>query len=344
MSLITPQLSPKITIEVPKGAPKKMLGIEQIGDLTRVSINSSSLQLIQACGQKAGYSLDRGLVSSNNSPATLFGTAIHGALEVFYAAPRHERTLPTNYRENLDLMSRGQELVQEKDFLIYRATRKFLELARPLEALPETDKRSPINGAWILAEYFDTYIADPYHVYFDENGPLVERLVEAPIYKDPQLEIILFGTIDVVLENEATGQILICDHKTTSVAGQDFYNRLRPNHQYSTYVYLAQQALGLKTDNFLVNCIQVKAKPKTSRGTAPHFPRQITKRSPEDLEEFKKTLVYSVRQYLAWKAEGFWPLGEVNACTLYGGCQYLNICSAPKSIRENIINAAYEER
>lgn len=327
-------------MDIPRSSVKEMLSVSQDGGRTHVRINSSSLSVIQTCARKSWYVLERRLRASSEAPATLFGSAIHSALEVFYSAPREERRIPKDFRKRSDMIPSEQGIIEYGE-LLFRAIARFCDKAAPLRNLPDSDKRSLTGGVWLLQNYFETYIDDPFAVLCDAAGPITERTVEAELYEDPKLKITLFGTIDVVLENQQTGVILPADHKTSSVVGNDFYNRLKPNHQYTGYLYLAQKVLGLKTDSFLINCLQVKPKPVTARGGPPHFPRQVTTRSPEDMEEFKDSVVAAVSNYLLWRGTGIWPIGCVDNCTHYGGCNFLDVCGAPKSIRENIISAKF---
>lgn len=337
---VTPDLTSAPLPRPPSDGPhKEMLSHWQEGEQTVVKINYSSLSLLQSCPRKSYYLLERKLRSKNDSAALIFGTAIHAALELFYAEPRENRNLPANFRRTSDMIPHGGETPEH---FLYTAIRRFCEKAAPLQALPDSDKRSLTAGVWLLQNYFETYITDPFVVLRDEQGPVTERRCEALLYESQHLKIILHGTIDVVLRNEQTGVILPTDHKTSSVVGNDFFNRLKPNHQYTGYLFLAQQVLGLSTDSFLVNCLQVKPKPTTARGTAPHFPRQVTRRTPEDIQEFREAVVSSVSNFLTWKKSGIWPLGEVNNCTMYGGCQFLEVCAAPNTLRENILEARFE--
>lgn len=323
---------------------KEMLSVRREGEKTFVRINSSSLSILQECWRKSYYSLERGLQAKRESPATLYGSAIHKALETFYAAPKAERILPPKFLETTELMGAGAPATEaEEEFLVLRSVRAFLTLAEPLRNLPDSDKRSLSAGAWTLFHYFKTYIDDPYVIYCDGFGPLIEKKVESVVFDDGKLQIVLFGTIDCILENPDTQTVLICDHKTSSVVGEQFYARLKPNHQYTAYILLAEKALGLKTDKFMVNCIQVKPKVKTARGTPPHFPRQVTTRSEEDVQEFLDSLEYYVREFLRQKEAQVWPLSHVSACASYNGCQYLKVCGSPKVIRENIIKAEFHE-
>lgn len=337
--LIEPNVT-NVPLALPREGEKEMLSlIEENGVLT-VRVNYSSLSIMQECPRKAYYMLHRKLRGKSDSPATLFGSAIHKALEVFYRIPRENRNIPHRFAEYSDLMAHGH--AAPTDHPLYACIAGFVQVAEPLRALPDEDKRSLSSGVWLLQHYFKTYINDPFEVYCDEEGPVVERRAELKIYEDAKLNIVLFGTIDCVLKNMQTGVILPTDHKTSSVVGNDFYNRLKPNAQYSGYFYLAQQVLKIQGDGFLVNCLQVKARPKTARGTPPDFPRQVTRRSPLDIEEFKESLVFSVKDYLRWLEANVWPMGSVNVCTFWGGCSFLDVCGAPHEIREDILANKFE--
>lgn len=341
MTIIDVNLSESF-VSIPKSsAPKEMLSVRVEDGKTYVRINSSSLSIIQECQRKAKYSLFEKWKSENESPATLFGSAIHKALEVFYTGRFDERKIPQ--LEQMELMSYGHKVEGEEADLLLRATRAFIEKAKPLEALPETDKRSIQNGVYTLWHYFRAYLDDPYVAYVDESGPFVERQCNFILYDKPELQIEYFGTIDLVVRHSQTGELLVCDHKTSSVVGSEFYNRLKPNHQYTGYLMGAHE-MGIKTDSFLVNCIQVKEKPKTSRGSPPHFPRQVTTRDFDDYTEFSIAVYEAVQLYLKTMQEDAWPIGHTNACATYGGCHYLPICSAPKSMRENILKAKFTQQ
>ena len=303
-----------------------------------VRTNYSSISIVQSCMRKAQLSLKEGYRTKAESPALVFGTAVHKALEVFYTGEREERILPTNFAKNADLILAD---ANQSDELVYRAIRAFVHQAEPLRALPDTDKRSLSSGVWLLTHYLTSYIDDPFVIMRDERGPLTERFCEAVLFDSAELQITYFGTLDVILQNAATGVILPGDHKTSSVVGNDFYARLKPNHQYSGYVWLAQNALKLECDAFLVNCLQVKARPLTARGGPPQFPRQVTKRTVADLSEFREAVIWAVRQYVTALETGVWPIGEVNSCAMYGGCQYLPVCSSPAEIRANVLDASF---
>jgi len=342
--IISPDLG-QTSLDIEKGPTKEMLSVrsDSVGKYY-VRINSSSLSVIQTCARKSQYALSWGLKSKTQSPATLFGSAIHKALECFYSLPREMRILPRDFAKQTDLLiPQGAEAAKlAASHPLYACIDAFLCKALPLRVLPDSDKRSLSAGVWSLTHYFTTYVDDPFVVRTDASGPITERFCEAVLHDSDELQITYFGTIDCVLENSHSGVVLPCDHKTTSILGSDFYTRLNPNAQYSGYIFLAQQCLGIETDSFLVNALQVKPRPTTARGTPPNFVRQVTKRTPDDIAEFKESVVHSVRSYLSSLINNTWPLGDVNACSMYGGCTFHNICSAPRSLRSDVISATYE--
>ena len=331
-------------IIVPESAkPKEMLSISEAGGVTSVSINFSSLTLIQQCARKAQYSLIRGLRPALESPALTFGSAIHKGLEVYYSGERTERRIPSDYKEIMSMIGCGQWQEEWGESLLFAAARAFALKAEPLSALPDDNKRSIFTGVWMLQHYFQKYLTDEYVIMRDEHGPVVERKFTMPIHKDDGLEIDLFGTIDFVMKSEVSGQILPGDHKTASSL-YDFYDKVSPNFQYTGYLWAAREILGYDTDLFLVNALQVKQPPKTARGSEPDFARQITQRTEEDFNELRLAIVSSVRNFLSYQKANHFPMSASGQCTAsYGRCDYQDVCAAPSSLRENIISAKFNQ-
>lgn len=325
-------------------APKEMLSVSVNADgRTHVRINFSSLSLMQECWRKVEYSLLRGLRSNLEAPATLFGSAIHSGLEVYYSSPRTQRHLPKKYLEILQMIGAGAWEDEWQSEVIFASARAFVLKAAPIAGLPPENKRSIATGVWILRHYFEQYLTDPFVILSDANGPLVEKKVSMRLHEDEKVILDIFGQIDFVLKNEITGVILPGDHKTTSQLGPQFYQRLNPNFQYTFYLWMAREVLGLETDSFLVNALQVKEMPKTSRGSGPQFARQVTTRTQDDFDELKLAIIDSVFMFLRNQERGSWPMSSPGPCSNYGGCQFHDICAAPTQLRENIIRAKYAE-
>lgn len=325
-------------VELPKAVLKEMIGVRTEGKRKFVRINYSSLDIIQNCLRKAQYSLYEKWKKNDEAMATIFGTAMHKALEVFYQGDPATRCLPK--LETMELMAHGHIVPNEETDLCLRSTRAFITAAQALSPLPDIDKHSPVNGAWILHCYFKAYLDDPYVALIDEEGPFVERKFSLVIHEDDDLTVEFFGTIDVALRHVKTQEIIPADHKTAgflNFGGSSYFDREKPAHQYTGYLLGAREVFGINTDQFLVNILEKKSKPKTATAKGVSFPRQITQRNEDDFNDFKQAVVYAAKQYLTAIETGVWPQGPVNACTAYGSCEFRRVCSVPRSMRETVL-------
>lgn len=264
-----------------------------------VYINSSSVEIINTCTRKAYYALKRNLRREDESEALTFGTAIHAALAEFYTGHR------------------SLEEVQAA----------FVAAAAPLSHL-ENDKRSIENGKKILERYVATYKDDPWTIYTDEKGPFIERKFEIELLP----KLILHGQIDCILKNTETGELVVCDHKTTSTVS-DLINRVKPNIQFSIYAWAANK-LGIPVSRVMCNGIQV-AKTKSD------FIRVFTERNEDDFEEMTDSILSARLRFVDHDGIGVWPQ-NTGSCSNWGGCPYLEICQTPKSQREAVIKQIYK--
>ena len=80
------------------------------------------------------------------------------------------------------------------------------------------------------------------------------------------------------------------------------------------------------------------------------FHRKLISRSPEQLEEFMRDLAVYLREMEAYARDNYWPMRETschwegqNASGKYS-CQFLPICSADPSIRQELLNAMFVKR
>lgn len=286
-----------------------------------VFINYSSLELLQTCKRKAMYVLRDELKSTEESPALSFGSGIHKGLEVWYTLPREQRKSSCNE----DCTERCANCSAVAAFL--RSTEA--------STAPVGDKRHPLNGVRILRAYFAKFFDDPFEVMVGSDGlPLVEKSFEFTMVDEGHVKINYFGTIDAILRNTETGVTLVVDHKTTSSLGTEFYSRIKPNHQYTGYVMGAREVLGIDTELFLVNGLQVA---KTKAECA----RQITTRTEEDFAELVSAVRFAVSDYLQCEAQDRWPQNAPNPCSMYGKCQFHDVCSAPAVLRPQILTNLY---
>ncbi len=319
-----------------KVQPKRMLEIKKLDDgRWFISINNSSVSVIQDCLTKAEKMLLRKLVNNNESEALTAGKAIHKGLEHWYSLPEHLRHLRAQEIEFADTLTGGPMYAPSSPYeTALDSINEYVKSAESLQTLDAGDKRGLANGIKIMKAYFAHYANDNYEIYRDEAGPFVERSFEFPMYENDNVVINYHGQIDCALIDKNTKKIILVDHKTTAALGASFFNRVKPNHQYTGYIWAAQK-MGLNVDSLMVNGIQV-AKTKCE------FARQITTRNQEDFNELVMTVFDSAMRMISAQKNNMYPMNTAS-CVGFGTCQYHDICSAPKSMREQIIKNQYSE-
>lgn len=344
-----PKIETEFRPEIEKTEIKEMLSLtrdESDSELLIVKINFSSLDILQTCMRKAQFLLQRGLQSTTEAPALVFGKAIHKAMEVWYCAPRANRKLGSvKCDDSHAMMLAGSEPVPHGECARCASIFAFLEETRGV--LNENlAPRSPENGINILNNYFDVYLDDPFELCMDSQGPLCERDFEFTIYEgtfnipisgiaSPRVRIVFFGRIDSILRNRETGAIIVTDHKTTSSVGKDFLNRLKPNFQYTGYWWATRDFFGLMPSQFMVNGIQV-AKTKSELN------RQFTSISDEEIEELKSAILWNVGKYLQCLSAEEWPMAGPTACGQWGGCTFKRVCELPRSLQKSVLAAEFQ--
>ncbi len=270
-------------------------------------INSSSVEVLQSCYRKGEYLFEHGL-RSESSKAQAFGTLIHKVLARWYEMPSDLR--------NADTMTG-----------IYEAEWKVANYT-PEDDSPKTHK----NGLATMLKYADVFKADDLQVVLDQAGkPMVEWSFEFELAPD----IVYFGTVDMVVKDKNTDKIYVLDHKTTSALGVQFNNSWNPNHQITGYIWAISQA-GFECDEALIQGIQVM---KTKQEVC----RVPTRRTQENFQDWKSTVVDAVLRYKSYREFGFFPHAGNHTCSGFSGCQFLDFCKASREVRKELIERKKSE-
>lgn len=328
---------------LPKAKKKRMLEVSQLADgRTLICVNYSSLEMIQTCPRKAFYSLVLGLQTEEEAAPLAFGSAMHKGLEHWYLLPLEQRQLSVSEAETAAMYAFGTGLQDEACGALESIRQFCLRGWSALHMLPDDDKRSLSNGVKIMHTYFKQYLSDGLTVACNSSGPIVERECEATLLENEKYVVRYHGTIDVALTNAASGLTMIADHKTTHQLGNEFYQRCKPNPQYTGYVWLAQECLGIETNLFMVNGIQVAK-------TKHEFARQVTSRDENDVDELRSSVQAFVIPFveemhlhgLGASYRDCFPQAAPNPCSMYGGCQWRSICEVPEKLKKSVMNAKW---
>jgi hypothetical protein len=270
---------------------KKLLQVQEISGQKIVNISGSSLFDL-ACARKAKFKYIDGAVPESKLSAK-FGTAIHHALAEFY------KEKPSNRSDSLLVNAFNEVWKEEGD-----------------------DLRNAETAEKMLRNYWNTFGTDEnYEVLVDSIGPVVEREFDVHLKVVDGIQYRLTGTIDLVLKYKETGEIVIMDHKTSKSLGGEFINRYRLNSQMIGYCYAASRLFNTNISRYVINGLQV-AKTKQSITRFQGYVNGF------QLDQYIKDTLAKVSAFVSFSDNGYFPRALSSECSSYGGCPFLDACSA----------------
>jgi len=192
------------------------------------------------------------------------------------------------------------------------------------------EDRTAEAGYRILNAYFDRYKED----YLEVEPEMVE--VGATI----DLGFCLYHMrIDLI--PRWNGELIVVDHKTSKYPLSSF-TVLRPNSQLTGYCLGASAILGTPVTKAMINVIGTAIRKRVREGEEEvTLVRDVTERTSEEFEEFKRGLEVTVKRVRECLDEGYWPM-RTQSCTSFNGCEYIELCKAKKDAIPFIMEAAYK--
>lgn len=199
---------------------------------------------------------------------------------------------------------------------------------------PEDQKRTIAVGEKILKLYDEKYKDPPFKVLDSELA------FEIPI---PETPYKLMGRIDKIIEWH--GKVGIMDHKTTSMLGATYFNKIKPSGQFTGYAY-AGRALGYPISFVLLDAILV------AKGLL--VPAQMARLTPlardesavtqDDVHDYLTALISTIGRLYECYRKSEWPkVGMFNeSCSDFIECPYRKICKEDANIREAIVISDYK--
>ena len=271
----------------------------------------------------------QGIKRKSPSPPLDFGDKLHRALEHWYK---------TNDREaSLKVFADSMEDIDYVD-----------------------EKRNRSRGLIILEDYFERYPVEQFVPIINGESHQAELTFAIPL--GPEVPgVMATGKIDLIMRQPGLG-ICAVDHKTTSEMGEGFWRMIKPNRQFSCYIWAARQyfenVYGLMVNAIFVG-IQTKLKkaeqeaydramdPETGfmfggeqaakeilashRNT--RFGREWTTRTDDELEWWRQDTIGYVKKIHRAYEKWDWPQ-NTNSCNYYGACPYYELCSTPRHFTE----------
>jgi len=271
------------------------------------------------CPRKYFYKYELNLAPTDEGPdlPIAFGDAIHRALATLYLGTAFDHVqCPC-----------GTFCDFCKARPVQRIAAEFL--ARyPADPDDVRDPRTRLKGLELIAAYLGKWRREPFRV----------LAVEVPFEIELADNLKYVGKMDLLVEQE--GLVYPVDHKTTSRTGYLFDAQFKLSVQITGYVVLASIITGQPVHQAIINGIRVSGKVDPDQT----FLRQITTRTPEDIQEWEDHIRDVHRLILQFRWTRF-PKAAPYACVAYNRlCEFYQLCTSGKATRDVLMQTAYKPR
>jgi PD-(D/E)XK nuclease superfamily len=320
-----------LTLELPQAHPPEPKGelrpllrpLPQAGHYLLV-IDNSAMEMFTRCPTAALYYLVHRREAHARNAALTFGGALHMGLEALLRGKAEEE--------------------QDQAILHY-----FLE-----NPAPPDEYRTPALALQVMRHYRERQALPDYHwTILSDGEPLIERPFELPLgvleinsdiqlpsWPEPQrvkaIHVAWAGKMDLVANVAHRNRVT--DHKTTSVAGEQYIPSFILAHQTIGYVWAAQQLWpSLEITGFCLNAIYIRRPglgatnlmargPRNGPGPLDFF-RAHFDYSPERLEQWEENSLNLVADFVHCLVRGYFPMYTYHCFNKFGRCQYHDICT-----------------
>lgn len=199
----------------------------------------------------------------------------------------------------------------------------------------ETLVRSVI---WYLEEYKDdaakTFVMDNGKAAVEVSfrfvlnyGPLTDTLIAMNMPYEAQ-RYVLCGHLDRIVS--FCDNVFVKDNKTTSAA---WFTNFEPHNQMTFYTLAGQIVLHSPVKGVIIDISEVQI-------NYTKFSRELTYRTPDQIEEWLNDLEYWLRMSEGYAIKGYWPQNDT-ACGMYGGCEFREVCSKSPQVREIFLKSDF---
>ncbi len=291
------------------------------GTHLRIAWDSTCLGALKQCPQYYKYTIIDGYVAKDENIHLRFGGEYHSAIQDF-----------ENFRAN------G---LQFEDAL--RETIRSL-LQRIKDWDPDTGTKAgtyknPRTLLQLVVDYFDNYREDAAKTIILENGrPAVELSFKFELdfgpTAYPDIQYLLCGHLDrVVTIND---NVFVVDHKTSqSTIGDYWFKGFAPNNQMTLYTFAGKVVMDMEVKGIVIEGAQIGLQDFTTK-----FARGFTYRSDDLIDEWLADLEYWLNAAEAFAEAEHWHQND-QACGMYGGCRFRDICSKNPSVREHYLKSDF---
>lgn len=267
--------------------------------------NSTSLGIAKDCKRKYFYSIIEGWCAKDQNDHLLFGGRYAQALETYH------RLRSALYR--LDHDNALNQVIHEA-----------LKASWGWQSTDSRKTRETLirSIVWYLEEFKD----DPCKtVELKDGSPAVELNFQFKFSED----ITFAGHLDRLVSYG--DDYYIQDQKTTgSTLSANYFKRYTPDNQMSLYTVAGQIIWALPIKGVMIDAAQIAV-------GFTRFERGFAFRTEEQCDEWLEDAVYHIEE--TWRAQR-WPMND-QACSKWGGCQFLQVCSKAPAVRQLWLEANF---
>ena len=194
---------------------------------------------------------------------------------------------------------------------------------------PDDSAKSMVNMVGAIGEYvhehgFATDAIQPFRL--PDGKPAIEISFALPIeVKHPQTgdPILYTGRYDML--GEFQDQLWVVDEKTTTQLGKTWFNQWVLRGQLTGYCWAALD-YGYPVVGAIIRGLAIR---KRDYGHA----QAISVRPKWQIDRWYKQLCFDVERMIQCWERGYFDYALDHACTEFGGCLFLDVCSSPNPER-----------
>jgi PD-(D/E)XK nuclease superfamily len=192
---------------------------------------------------------------------------------------------------------------------------------------PEIETKKTLDACLdAFASYLEQYKPDqdPITPHLHEGEPTVEITFALPIpgvtHPSHGGPILYTGRYDMLAAFGKSPGLYVEDDKTTSALGNAWMNNWKLRSQFTGYVWAGKQ-YGYQISGVIIRGIAILKSEITHAQVIEQRPQWMIDRWLEQLRRDVEAMI------TCWR-EGYWDYALDGACTEYGGCPYLPLCTS----------------
>lgn len=308
-------------------------------------IDNTAAEKIMMCPTMAMYYLYFRREGHARNAALVFGGAVHEGMEVILHGPGEIKVQDGSWTKIANPNTEEEFTKRIANAITYFWSNN---------PAPPDEYRTVNNAIEVLRHYRNRASLPDYQwsILRDNNGPLIERAFELPLgvlevnteiqlpeWSTPRfirkIHVAWAGRIDIVATSNGLNRI--GDHKTTSIAGDNFVQDFILSSQTQGYVWAGQQLWPeLDIQGFVLNAIFLK-KPAAGVGIANVGPRggkpaldffrAYYEYSPQRLNEWADNALTVVEDFVHCLVRKRFPMYTKQCFNKYGKCPYHDVCT-----------------